>query len=148
MGISMRTFRQFRSRGRSHDRGLITLELLIVFPMLFLLLMGIVQAALFYFAQQAALAAAEQGVRVAAVSGSTQDPFSGANQGAVAAQEFITSHAGNVLTATATATPVPATDEIQITVTGQAFTLVPGFSLGISQTAVGSVEKFSSRWNP
>jgi Flp pilus assembly protein TadG len=148
MGSTMRISNQQRRGGPDRDRGMITLEVLIVFPALFLLLMLLVQVALVYFAKQAALAAAEQGVRVAAASGNPQD-------GVTAATKFATSTASSILAingtngVTSTQDPV-APNQIQITVNGTVTSLVPTFTinLNVSQTAVGTVEKFTSAGNP
>ncbi len=120
------------------DRGALTLELVIVFPALLLTLMIIAQAAVAYMAQQAALAAARQGVEAARVLNAP------AGAGPAAALQFARTVASGYLThATATGGGGGPTD--QITVTGVVPSLVPGLVIHVSETAQAPVERFTTK---
>lgn len=121
------------------DRGSVTLELVVVFPVVLLLIIGGIQGALYYHARSVALAAAQEGARAAAVEGAT----SGTGQAAAAA--FIAATGGDdVLPGAqvdATRTPTTAT----VTVTGRALTVlaIPGVSLDVAQSAALPVERLT-----
>src|SRR5260221_9534521 len=105
-----------RARPVRRDRGMVTLEILILFPALLGLVMFVAQVALLYFAKQAALAAAEQGVRVAAADGTVADPYAGVPQGIQAAKDFAATTSGSILTigpsGVTSPAPNPATNQI------------------------------------
>lgn len=84
--------RRLHGRGpkRNRDRGMATLELVVIFPLVFSFMLLAVQAALYHFATQVALAAAEEGTRVASL-----DPTPGA--GAAGASRYLTNFGGGLV---------------------------------------------------
>ena len=157
-------FRAAVRRGVSgDDGGMVTVEVLILFISFFMLLISLVQVALIYSAKQAALAAAEQGVKVTAANATVTDQFAGVPTGIQAAKDFAASTAGSILTVSPdnpdpTVTGVAVSTgpnaisgsttsphAIVMTVRGSATMLVPGLTLTVDQTVVGTVEAFTYR---
>ena len=78
-GAMARLQRQLKRRWKVVDRGSASLELVVIFPVLLLIIFGAMQGALYYFACSAALASAQEGARAAAdEQGSTGDGQSAA----------------------------------------------------------------------
>lgn len=120
------------------DRGSISLELVVVFPVVLLIIFGGIQAALYFYARNMALAAAQEGLRSARVENGT------AGAGAASAHAFLRRAGSDILTGTSVA-PARGPAEARVTVQGQALSLVPGVAgLPVSQTAAGPVERFTS----
>ena len=122
------------------DDGALVLTYVIIVPVFMLVIMVIIQGALWYLAREAALAAARQGVDAARL------PGAGPGAGTQAALAFARNDASGYLlgpSAAAAATGAGnATATIQITVTGHVPTFVPGLVINISQAVQAPVEKF------
>ena len=132
-----------RRRAPAGDRGSITLELAIVFPVLLLIVTALIQYALWFHARSLALAAAQQGVAVARAYHSTLPA------GRDSALAFVANHgADTLLTAAATASS-PAAGQVQVVVTGRSLSVLPGVGgIVVSQSAAGPVERFTSAGAP
>jgi Flp pilus assembly protein TadG len=121
------------------DDGALVLTYVIIVPVFMLVIMVIIQGALWYLAREAALAAARQGVDAARL------PGAGAGEGTQAALAFARNDASGYLlgpSAAAATGAGNATPTIQITVTGHVPTFVPGLVINISQAVQAPVEKF------
>jgi len=122
------------------DDGALVLTYVIIVPVFMLVIMVIIQGALWYLAREAALAAARQGVDAARL------PGAGPGAGTQAALAFARNDASGYLlgpsAAAAAAGAGNATATIQITVTGHVPTFVPGLVINISQAVQAPVEKF------
>jgi len=121
------------------DDGALVLTYVIIVPVFMLVIMVIIQGALWYLAREAALAAARQGVDAA------RRPGAGPGAGTQAALAFARNDASGYLlgpSAAAAAGAGTATPTIQITVTGHVPTFVPGLVINISQAVQAPVEKF------
>ena len=121
------------------DDGALVLTYVIIVPVFMLVIMVIIQGALWYLAREAALAAARQGVDAARLPGA--EPGAGTQ----AALAFARNDASGYLlgpSAAAAAGAGNATPTIQITVTGHVPTFVPGLVINISQAVQAPVEKF------
>jgi Flp pilus assembly protein TadG len=133
-----------RGRGPSRpDRGSATLELVIVFPVLLLIIFTVVQASLFFYARSLALAAAQEGVRAARAENAHLP------DGVARARAFLTTTAGDsLLTPTVSSTGSSAT-QIRIRVTGRSLSVLPGVpGLTVSQEATGPKERFTTAGAP
>jgi Flp pilus assembly protein TadG len=120
------------------DAGALTLSYVIIVPVFLMAVMVIAQASLWFLARQAALAAARQGANAARISGA--QPGSGPS----AALTFARSDAsGYLLGPTATAAGSTAAT-IQIRVTGQVPSIVPGLVVRVTEAAQAPVEKFAA----
>lgn len=131
-----RTSHPRRRSGRTvGERGSATLEITILFPALLLMICAIVQAGLWFYARNVALAGAQEGVRaVAAAAGSS-------GQGQEAAMSFINRAGGDWLTGV-TVTASRGT-VATVTVAGTALSLVPGMNLDVRQSATLPVERIT-----
>jgi Flp pilus assembly protein TadG len=117
------------------ERGSTSVELAIAFPVILLVLMTLIQAALWFYARSAALGAAEEGARQGRLQPASVD------RGRSAAQDFLTRTAHDLLTRTAVDVSASPTT-IQVTVTGTSLSLFPGVGgWSVTQTAVGPVER-------
>jgi Flp pilus assembly protein TadG len=118
------------------DRGSTSLQLVIVMPALLLAFCGALQAGLVFQARAVALAAAEEGARVA----STETGSAGAGRSAGAA---FAARAGTWLQGQSVSGSRSAT-RATITVTGTALSVVPGFDrFVVNQTASLPVERIT-----
>lgn len=115
------------------ERGQV--ELVIVFPAAILLVLLIVQGALWFLGRSIAADAAQDGARAAAVvSGTTTG-------GEAAARADLAQLAGPMLTAT-TVSGSRTASRVVVTVSGHAESILPGFSLAVSATASEPTEAF------
>jgi Flp pilus assembly protein TadG len=122
------------------DDGALVLSYVIIVPVFMLVIMVIIQGALWYLAREAALAAARQGVDAARLPGAAP------GAGTQAALAFARNDASGYLLGPSAATAATgagnATATIQITVAGHVPTFVPGLVINISQAVQAPVEKF------
>jgi Flp pilus assembly protein TadG len=128
---------------RDRDAGALILTYVIIVPVFMLMIMLIIQGALWYLAREAALAAARQGADAARI------PGAGPGAGTTAARKFAVNSASGYLLhpqafqAGPLATGVGGTSTtIQITVTGRVPTFVPGLVIDVSQSVQAPAEKF------
>ena len=130
--------RMHGQRWGTGDRGSASLELVIVFPVLLLLIFGGVQGALYYYGRSIALAAAQEGSRTAAA----QNGSTGAGQTAAAA--FITQAGGNdVLQGPQISSSRSATDAT-VTVHGSSLSILPFWGgPTITQSASAPLERLT-----
>ena len=115
------------------ERGAVSAELVIATPLLLLLIMGVIQFALWQHAEHIASAVAQQGVAVGRLQGET------AAAGEDQARSVLDQLGSGVLTGsdiTATRTATTTT----VTVTGHAESLLGIFTLPVIATAVGPTE--------
>lgn len=126
-----------RSGGRG-DRGSVSLELVVVFPVIILLMFLGIQIALYYHARNVALAAAQEGLRAARAENGT------AVLGQQHAVAFLAqAQAGGVFT-DVQVSPSRTTTEASVTVTGHVLSILVIQLPAVQQTAVGPVERFTT----
>lgn len=113
--------RRWRRPRLTDDRGDVSLEMAIVFPLVIVLTMLVVQVGLWYYAREIALSAARSGV--AAGRGHQDSP----GKGAARAREVLDRTAGSSLLQ-ADASVSSTADRITIRVTGRAPSLLPFLS--------------------
>lgn len=124
------------SRPRRDDRGALTLSYVAVLPFLFLLIMVVVQASLWFLAREAALAAARQGADAARALNAP------AGAGAAAAQRFARQAGRGYLVDPKARVRVSASGTVSVTVTGHTPSFVPGLVVGVSETVQAPAEVF------
>jgi Flp pilus assembly protein TadG len=124
-----------RRRRRRDDSGAGSLELVLVFPALLLLILAIVQFGLWYEAEHAAIAAAQQGAQAARVRGGT------AAAGQRAAAEFLHVAAPTLVEQPGVSVTRSSTTA-QATVTGFVESLIPFVHLHVSAHSSAPVEAF------
>lgn len=134
----MRGSSRFGPRLRlNQDSGAVTLSYVIIVPVFLLAILVVVQASVLYLAKQTALAAARHGADVAR----TARPPAGASAGASAALAFARSAGPGFLTGvSATSGGTPTT--VRVTVSGQAFSVIPDTTFRISEVVTAPVERF------
>ena len=124
-------------RGRRADRGVTVVQLAIAMPVVLVLIMSVIQYALFEFANQVAEAAASEGLQAATAYG-VADPGAA---GQSAADATVTSQDRLLLEPTATVTVDRVHQTVTVVVTGTAMQLVPGLNLPVSMSAAGPIER-------
>ncbi|CAM3709509.1 TadE family protein [Nocardioides zeicaulis] len=125
---------QHRSR---NDRGSVAIQMALLLPALFAVMLIGVQASLYYHARSVALAAAEEGAREAAGQTGTRD------SAIAVASAFLRDAGGDdVMTDTGisgTRTAATAT----VTVTGKTLSVIPGWRGTVTQQASMPVERIT-----
>lgn len=124
------------------ERGSVTLELAVVFPVFLLLLIAAVQAGLYFYARAIALTAAQQGVQAARLQQHTLD------DGLAAARGYALHAGGGSLHHVAVDPAGSTATAVRITVTGTAVSLLPGVDWPVSQQAAGPRERYTSPGAP
>lgn len=119
------------------DRGSVTIQIVILAPVMFLFLFMAVQAGLWFHARSLALGAAMDGARVAAGEAAT----SGA--GAAAAADFLTQGGGDGVLLDAGISGARSATTATVTVTGTAPSVIPGWAPTITQSASLPVERIT-----
>jgi hypothetical protein len=124
------------SPGRQYrDDGSTVIEAVLIIPVLMILLMVIVQLVLWAHASQVTQLAASEGDRTARSLG-------GGMPAGISQAQFVLRKSGSSLhSSQVTGTVLPG-DQAEITVTGQALTVFPGFKLSVSSVHVGTVQEF------
>ena len=122
--------------------GSATLEIAILGPVLLLAIFSIVQAGMWFYARNLALAAAQEGVTSARTyTAAASGPALGA--GAARARSFITRQAGDSLLSPVVAATGSAT-QVRVVVTGRSLWVLPGIAgFTVRQVATGPVERFT-----
>ena len=127
-----------RRRSPTVDAGSATLEIAILGPALLLLIFTIVQTALWFYARNLALAAAQEGVSAGRGYGSTPDV------GVTRAQSFLDRNASDSLQSTTVSSTGSTPTTVRISVTGRSLSVLPGVpGMSVTQSAEGPVERFS-----
>jgi Flp pilus assembly protein TadG len=129
--------RRWRRAVRGDERGSVSAELVLATPLLLVLIMGVVQFALWQHAEHVADAVAQQGLAVGRLQGET------AAAGQVEAQSVLDQLGTGVLvgpdiTATRTATTTT------VVVTGHAESVFGLFSLPVTAVASGPTEDYAA----
>ncbi|MFJ4151985.1 TadE/TadG family type IV pilus assembly protein [Streptomyces galbus] len=118
----------------ARDRGAISLEMLIVFPAVLLLILLVVHVGLWWHARNVAMSAAQLGVESARVRGAS------AGTGTAEAREFL-GRAGGSISGVSVTGSKSAT--VRIRVTGYIDTMIPGLKLQIDQHADAAAERIT-----
>jgi Flp pilus assembly protein TadG len=118
------------------DRGALTLSYVVLLPFVFVVVMTLIQASLWFLARNAALASARQGVDAARA-------FDASRAAGPAAALAFARQAGQGYLEEPQASEVGSTSTtISITVSGRVPSFVPNLVLSVSETAQGPVEGF------
>jgi hypothetical protein len=117
------------------DRGSAAVEAVLVIPVLMLLLVVVIQCALWAHAGQVVGLAASEGDRTARSVGG------GPGVGIAEARSILRS-SGRDLASSDVVGEIVSGDLVRITVTGRAVSIIPGLSLPVSSVAVGPLQEF------
>ncbi|GAA3120136.1 hypothetical protein GCM10010466_08700 [Planomonospora alba] len=122
---------------RRGDAGSITVEVVIVLPVIMLTVLACMQVCLLFFARSVALAAAQQGVRAARAEGASR------TAGADAARSYAERTAGGFLHSIS-ASAGGDTTTVRVVVRGRSLSMVPFLeSIPVTGEAAGAVERFT-----
>lgn len=123
------------------DRGSTSLELVVLFPAVLLIIFGLVQGGLWYHARDVARAAAAGGAAAARAEGSSAD------DGRLEATSFLSANGDAVLGVQVDARR-DAT-RVEVIVIGRSVSLLPGVpGPEVRESVTGPVERFTSRSAP
>ncbi len=127
-----------RARARG-ERGSVSLELAVVFPVVLLLIFGTVQAALYFHARNVALAAAEEGLRDARVENGSD------SAGVRRAEAFLVDAGGSRVLLGFSVTADRGATEATVTVQGTSPSVLPGIGgFAVAQSATGPRERVTT----
>ena len=132
VGTGAHRLASWRFRG---DRGSTVVEAVLVIPVLMLLLLIVVQFALWSHAAQVAQLAASAGDRTARSVGG------GPAQGVDRARSVLDGPGSDVISSNVTSEVLPG-DLVEMTVTAKAESILPGLSLPVSAKLVGPIQEF------
>ena len=122
-------------RRAAGQRGSAAVELVLLTPLLMILVLVVVQLALWQHARQVLLAAAQEGARAARAQGGT------AEEGRARALDYI-EQIGPDLVSSPAVEVNRSLDIVSVQVRGQAVNIVPGLPLRVTATSAGPVERF------
>jgi Flp pilus assembly protein TadG len=117
------------------DRGSSSVQVVIILPVLFLVVLTGLQVALMYQARSLALAAAQEGARTAAVEGGTSAA------GISAASSFMSASKAGVTGTKVTGNRSATSATVRVTTTS--LSVVPGWKPTITQSASMPVERIT-----
>lgn len=123
---------------RRSDRGSATIELLILLPALFAVMFLGMQAALYHHARTVAIAAAQEGARVAGGEEGSKA------SGAAAATSFVADAGGDDVLADATITVSRTATTATVVVKGVSLSVIPGWNPTVLQSASTPVERVTA----
>ena len=123
---------------REDDGGALILSYVAVLPFVFLFLMVVIQAAFWFLARDAALAAARQGADTARALNSPR------SAGPAAALAFARAVGAGYLQDPRATASGSSSATVSITVSGHVPSFVPGLVVNVSETAQAPAEEFRS----
>jgi Flp pilus assembly protein TadG len=126
---------------RPGERGVTSVELVVITPVLLSLILLVVQVGLYFHASHIALAAAEEGAR------SARSLHGSAATGEARANRFVNALGGGLIRApVVTASRGPTTARVEVR--GQVATVVPGLRLAVDRVVESPVERFVPGGSP
>jgi Flp pilus assembly protein TadG len=132
--VSLGPFR-WRRVGTASSAGSATVETVLLVPAMMLILLVVIQFALWAHAAQVTQLAASEGDRVARSQG-------GGTAAAAAQAEVVTRQSDSDLTNVSVDVDVMPGDVVRVTVSGSAVTIIPGLSLPVSAAQSGPIQEF------
>lgn len=125
------------------ERGSVTLQIVVLFPVMLLIIFGVIQGAVWYHGRNVAIAAAQEGARAAAAENGT------AAAGSDAANEYLNGAGAGSFINGLTVHPNRGNGIGTVSITGTALEVVPGFPpLTISHTATMPIERLTDPGDP
>ena len=126
-------------QSRRSDGGAASLEIAILGPALLLVIFAVIQAGMWFYARNLALAAAQEGVDAA------RGYQASSAAGVARAQSFLHRAAGDSLQGVTVSAAGSSATAVRIEVRGRCLSLIPGLAgLPITQSAQGPVERFTT----
>jgi hypothetical protein len=135
-GVRTRPFRSTDEGSRvKGESGSVIVEAVLVIPVIMVVLLAVVQFALWAHAAQVVQLAASEGDRVARSMGG------GSAAGVGQAQSVLRGPGSDVATSVVVVDIMPG-DTVRVSVTGRATSVFPGLSLPVSAVQVGPIQEF------
>lgn len=119
------------------ERGSVSIQMVVLMPVLFTAMFLGMQGALYYHARTVAIAAAQEGARASAGEAGE------AGAGAAAATGFIQDAGGQDVIGSATVTSARTATTATVTIRGAAMSVIPGWAPRIEQSASVPVERIT-----
>lgn len=130
---------RFLPQAHDRDRGSAPIQVAIIFPVVILLIFGIVQGFAIAWAHNAIATAAREGVSAGRMYGA------GPGDGAAKARRAAADLGGNLLTGVHVSTAGTTRDRMSIRVEGRAVSLVPGLqSISVSSSTSSPIEQWTT----
>ncbi len=130
-------------RRRDAERGVSAVEFVLLTPLLFFFLFATVQFGLYFFARHVALAAAQEGDRVArAEAGNPADAHVWQDDATGKVDTWIRQLAPNLLDGYQRSAVPSARQTVTVTVTAQVPSMIPGLSIHVTVHSTGPIEQF------
>lgn len=123
---------------RRNERGSVSIELVILLPVLFAVMFLGMQAALYYHARTVAIAAAQEGARAAASEHGREV------DGVAAASGFVADAGGDDVLPGASSTVNRSVTTVTVTVRGFSLSVIPGWHPVVEQSATVPVERVTA----
>lgn len=133
--------RRSRDGGGRSESGLATVELVIVFPVMFFAILLTIEFGLYFHASHVATAAAQEGARAARAEDGTEAA------GSDRARALVADTGAQVLLSPQVVA-TRGSDVVRVEVTGDAASVLPGISLPVHSVAGGTVERFRPDGGP
>jgi Flp pilus assembly protein TadG len=127
-----------RPRGRQGERGSASIELVILLPALFAVMLLGMQAALYHHAQTVAIAAAQEGARA------TGGEHGSESDGVETAAAFVEDAGGDDVLPGATTNATRSATTATVVVRGHSLSVIPGWSPEVRQVASVPVERLTA----
>lgn len=134
-GPSWRPIRLGACRGE--ERGSVSIQMMILMPVMFLVMFSGMQAALYYHARTIAIAAAQEGAREAGGENGSRD------SGLKAARDFISQSGGTDALTNSSVSGSRSATTATVTVSGQSLSVIPGWKVTITQSSSAPVERLT-----
>ncbi|MEV7177821.1 TadE family protein [Kitasatospora sp. NPDC093679] len=122
------------------DRGASAVEFLLITPLLFLMILTIVQFGMYFFATQVTEAAAQAGARKARAT--ADDNPGGWREQARSTSQTRIDTLGPALVGSPSINPVQDGDQVGIAVTSNVVAVVPWLHLKTTSRSIGPIERF------
>lgn len=126
----------------TRERGSVSIEMVILFPLALTLIFLAVQGAVYYHGRTVAMASAQQGARDAAAKGATD------GEGQEAALAFARRVGGDGVLGSPTVTVDRSEDSVTVTVTGTTLSVIPGWDPEVVQSSTRPLEDYTAPRNP
>ena len=120
------------------ERGSVSMQMVVLLPVMFAVMFLGLQAALFYHARTVAIAAAQIGARAAGAESGT------AGHGITAAASFIAASGGPDVLEQSAVFGTRSAASATVTVTGTALSVIPGWAPTVRQSATVPVERITT----
>lgn len=136
--MSARTSRaQPRPRRLRDERGSLTIEAVVIFPALMLILLLGTQGAMYYHARSVAIGAAADGARAQSLEHAT------GGEGTAAAHAFIAQAGGDDVLRGVQVNSSQLAQSATVTVSGASMSLIPGWDPRVTQSATAPLERIT-----